>query len=179
MSEPGTPAPNQLNAQDQLFAQLISKGGLAEVDAGKLAQEKASSAAVRDLARGMVQDHSKSHGQLTDLAKRAGIALPTEVDPDQKAMRAMLERLTGAEFDLAYLQGQLVHHQKTVQILEWELGNGQEPQLQKYAAATLPVVLDHLKRVQALIAESAGTAPQGLASTEGGTDTLPSRNSVR
>ena len=40
---------------------------------------------------------------------------------------------------------------------------GQDAQLQRFASATLPVVMQHLEMVQALLAEASGAAPQGLA----------------
>ena len=43
-----------------------------------------------------------------------------------------------------YVRGQVVEHQKTVQLLEWEMGSGQQGPLQRFAASTLPKVLDHL-----------------------------------
>jgi cytochrome c peroxidase len=56
--------------------------------------------------------------QLTDFAKQANIPLPNELDPNHKAMRAELEKLSGAEFDKAYMRGQVVDHQKTVVLLQ-------------------------------------------------------------
>jgi putative membrane protein len=114
----------------------------------------------------MAQDHSATATKLSAAAKPAGIPVPTAPGPDQKATRASLEGLQGAAFDAVYLQAQLIEHQKTVQLLEWEIGSGQEASLQRLAMETLPVVLDHLAMVQALIAETRGTVPQGLAGAQ-------------
>lgn len=162
---PGTPAPGQPNTQDRLFVQLLGMGSIAEVEAAKLAHDKASSPAVRDFARTMVRDHADAHDRLTGLAQQAGIALPADVAPEHKAMRAALEKSGGAQFDAAYLQGQLVEHQKTAHLLEWEIASGQDPGLQRFASATLPVVLQHLQSVQALLAQTTGASPQGLAAS--------------
>lgn len=50
-------------------------------------------------------------------------------------------------------------------MLLWEMGSGQDPELQRHAAATLPEVLGQLEATQHLIAEHTATAPQGLAGT--------------
>ncbi|MBZ9962068.1 DUF4142 domain-containing protein [Mesorhizobium sp. BR1-1-14] len=44
------------------------------------------------------------------------------------------QKLTGVEFDLAYISGQIVDHQKTVQLLEGEIGSGQDPDVQHFAS---------------------------------------------
>jgi putative membrane protein len=84
--------------------------------------------------------------------------LPDELDPDHQRQRAELEELEGAEFDLAYMRGQIVDHQKTVQLLIWEIGSGQDAEIQRFAAATLPTVLRHLEMARDLTAELKGEA---------------------
>ena len=71
-------------------------------------------------------------------------------------MRSTLESVSADAFDLAYMQGQVVDHQKAVVLLIWEIGQGQDAPLQQWAAATLPVVLGHLEMAKALAAEASG-----------------------
>ena len=89
-TSPGVPAPHYPNTQDRLFARLAAAGGMAEVDLGRLAQQKAHAAEVKEFARQMVEDHSKANMQLGSLANSANIPLPSEPDPDHKALRADL-----------------------------------------------------------------------------------------
>ncbi|RWM85344.1 MAG: DUF4142 domain-containing protein, partial [Mesorhizobium sp.] len=49
-------------------------------------------------------------------------------------------------------------HQKTVQLLEWEIGSGQDADLQHFASETLPTVLEHLKLARDIKAELASQA---------------------
>ena len=161
--EPGVPAPHQANTQDRLFARLLAAGGLAEVDTGRLAQQKGQNSAVKEFAHHMVQDHGKSNEQLASLAKQAGIPLPTEPDPEHKATRAELEKLSGPPFDIAYMQSQVTDHQRTAVLLQWEISLGQDGDLQRFAAGTLPVVLTHLQAAQNILSQLTGQAPQGAA----------------
>ncbi|TPI45311.1 DUF4142 domain-containing protein, partial [Mesorhizobium sp. B3-1-1] len=55
------------------------------------------------------------------------------------------QKLALVEFDLAYISGQIVDHQKTVQLLEWEIGSGRDPDVQHFASDILPAVLEHLR----------------------------------
>ena len=49
-------------------------------------------------------------------------------------------------------------HQKTAKLLAWEIGSGQDSELQRFASDTLPNVLQHLDRAKALHAELTGAA---------------------
>jgi putative membrane protein len=155
-SAPGVPAPHQPNTQDRLFARLTAAGGRAEVEFGQFAEQKAGNPRVKEFARRMVQDHQKANEQLADLAKQANIALPGELDPDHKAVRAELEKLSGGAFDVAYMQGQVVDHQKTASLLQYEISFGQDADLQRFAAATLPAVLAHLQMAQNIVGALTG-----------------------
>ena len=150
--------PKQPNNTDRVFVHAAALGGLAEVELGKLAEQRSQNDAVKEFARRMVDDHSKANDRLIDLAKEDGIAVPKELDEEHKAMRQRLTIAKGAEFDLAYLQGQVIEHQKTVQLLEYEIGSGQDIDLKSFAAEILPVVLQHLRAAQALQAEMTGKA---------------------
>jgi len=152
---PGVPAPHQTNYQDRLFAQLASSGGQAEVEFGKLAESKADSAKVKDFARRMIHDHTEANKRLTDLADASKIPLPRDLDPDHQQIRSTLEKLDGSGFDLAYMRAQIVEHQKTAQLLEWEIAFGEDADIQRFASATLPTVLDHLQAARDIQAEIA------------------------
>jgi putative membrane protein len=154
---PGT-GPQQPNNPDRLFVRAAALGGMAEVELGELARQKAQSEAVKDFARRMVEDHGKANDRLISLAKEDGIAVPDELDQEHKATRERLEAMSGAEFDRAYLQGQVVDHQKTAQLLEYEIGSGQDADLKSFAAEILPIVLQHLRAAQTLQAEMTGKA---------------------
>ena len=150
--------PKQPNNTDRVFVHAAALGGMAEAELGKLAEQRSQNDAVKEFARLMVGDHGKANDRLIGLAKEDEIAVPKEVDEEHKAMRQRLTTANGAEFDLAYLQGQVIEHQKTVQLLEYEIGSGQDTDLKSFAAEILPIVLQHLRAAQALQAEMTGKA---------------------
>ncbi len=63
----------------------------------------------------------------------------------------------GYSFDLLaeYLLLQQQDHQRTAQLLEYEIGSGENTALQAFAVKTLPVVLRHLAMVQELLGQLA------------------------
>jgi putative membrane protein len=165
LAQSGNPAfmtpetgPEQPNNPDRVFVRAAAIGGMAEVELGALAEQKAQSEAVKDFGRRMVEEHGKANEQLISIAKEVGIPVPDELDQEHKAMRDRLQTMTGAEFDLAYIEGQVADHQKTAQLLEHEIGSGQQVDLKNFAAATLPVVIAHLRTAQELQAELTGKA---------------------
>ena len=129
-SEAGKPAPHQPNAQDRLFYFLAGVGGKSEVESARVAEKRATDPAVRDFARRMAQDHEKANRQLAQLAKATGAPMPDGLDPDHETQRVSLEALSGKAFDIGYMRQQLIEHQKTVNLLLWHMGSGQDPALQ-------------------------------------------------
>jgi putative membrane protein len=160
MEKPGVPAPNQTNYQDRLFARLAMEGGIAEVELGKFASGKTGHDGVKQFANRMVDDHGKANDMLRSIADKSKIPLPDGPDADHKKIRSDLEKLSVAELDLAYLAAQIVDHQKTAQLLAWEIDQGEDAELQRFAAHTLPTVLEHLdmaRQVQAQLVSAAAT----------------------
>jgi len=172
-SAPGVPAPRQTNNTDVLFSGLAAMGGIAEVEFGRLAGQNAASDGVKAFARRMVEDHTAANDKLKELAKAAGIELPAQMDEEHQKLRAELEQMSGDAFDVAYMRGQVTDHQKTTQLLEWEIGSGQYADLQRFAAGTLPKVLDHLRMAQDLVAELTGAASRMLVAARPAEDQPP------
>lgn len=171
--QPGVVVAHEPNTQDRLFVQLMTSANLGEVAVGDLAVKASGTRAVRDFAQKMRQSHSEANEKLASAAKAAGIPVPTAPMDDEQAVLARLESTEPAWFDATYLQTQLVGHQKAMQLLLWEINNGQDPHLVQLAAATLPEVMQHMAIVQLLLSEHAGVAPQGLGAVMPAADAAP------
>jgi putative membrane protein len=151
-----SPAPDHLNTQDQLFLRQFTIGGQAEVDLGKLAEDKATGDSTRNFARRMVNDHGAASQKLKQLNPR--VETPKEMDPEHQHIRAKLQKLNGADFDRAYLAAQVTDHQKTANLLQWQISNGQSDKLKKFSQEQLPIVVDHLQQAKLALAEVTGTS---------------------
>jgi len=159
-SKPGVPAPHQLNATDRTVIHQLAIGNAAEIELGKLGQQKAQGQSVKGFAETMVRDHEATGKHLADLAEAAGLPLPSGLDDEHRAMREHLDKLTGTAFDVAYTQGQIQDHQKTLHLLEHEIGSGQDQALREFAANTLPKIRQHLQMVQDLAVTVTSQTPQ-------------------
>jgi putative membrane protein len=130
---------------------------LAEVSAGKLAEDKATSAAIKDFGGMMVKDHSKANQKLWSLAADKSIKLPTTPSVEQIASGEKLKLLSGDSFDKAYIKNQMHAHRDTVALFKKEIAAGQDPQAKQFASATLPTVQAHLAKITQ-IANAAGVS---------------------
>jgi putative membrane protein len=157
--EAGKPKADYSNAQDKLFVRQATLGGRAEVDLGKLAQERGTASQVKDFGKQMATDHSKANDKLASVARPVKTEIPSGLDPHDASFRAELQGAQGAAFDQRYLVKQIADHQKTVNLLQWEISSGQNDELKSYASEMLPDVLEHLRTAQMHLAEVTGSAP--------------------
>jgi len=63
--------------QDKAFLRKAAEGGMAQVQLGQLAQQKASSQDVRQFGEKMVQEHSQLNDQLKPIAEQQGVLIST------------------------------------------------------------------------------------------------------
>ena len=132
-------------AADEAFVMKVAKGGMAEVELGKLAAEKASSDQVKKFGQRMADDHSKANDELKTLAQSKHITLPSEIGAEEKALRDRLMKLSGPAFDQAYMKAMVSDHVKDVNEFKVESKSGKDPEVKAWAAKTLPTLEEHLK----------------------------------
>lgn len=137
---------------DSSFYKNAAEGGLAEVQLGKLAQEKSSNASIRDFGAMMVSDHSAADDKLQAIATAKDLKLPTSPGVGQMATKTKLEVLSGDTFDKSYIKDMIKDHQEDIALFKKEAASGQDPDAKAYAAATLPTLEKHLKKIESIAA---------------------------
>ncbi len=157
--ETANPAADHSNTQDKLFVRQAAMGNQAEVELGKLAGKKAASQPVREFAQHMIDDHGKSGDRVRKLGRGINANIPKELDPEHQSVRAKLEKASGKDFDIAYIGSMVQGHQRTANLLQWQISNGQNEALKKYAADTLPDVMEHLEMAKQQYAMLTSGAP--------------------
>lgn len=138
-------AVDSLSAADKDFITEAAAGGLAEVELGYLAKEKAVSEDVRKFGQHMVEDHSKANAELKELAGRKGVTVPTELSMKHKALKEKLSQLKGADFDKQYMREMVKDHEKDVAAFQKESQKGKDGDLTTWTKQTLPTLEMHLK----------------------------------
>jgi putative membrane protein len=127
------------------FFVKAADGGMAEVAAGKVAQEKSTNAKVKEFAGMMVQDHTGANTQLKELAAKKNVTLPDTVSNDHKEAAAEVSKKTGKNFDKAYMDMQVKDHEKTVDLFEKGSKNVKDPEVKSFIDNTLPKLKAHLE----------------------------------
>lgn len=133
---------------DSTFLKKAAQGGLAEVELGQLATQKASSEEVKKFGQRMVDDHTKANEQLKQVAAEKKMDLPQTLDAKDKATKARLEKLSGEQFDKAYMRDMVKDHQKDVAEFEHESKMAKDPAIKSFAEQTLPTLREHLKEAE-------------------------------
>ena len=125
-------AAGKLSDKDKTFMMNAAKGGMMEVEWGKLAAQHAQSADVKKFGNRMVTDHSKANNELMALAKEEGVSLP-----GAKAAGKW-------KSDKDYMDMMVKDHEKDLAEFQAEAQNGTDPDLKKFADKTSKMVKKHL-----------------------------------
>ena len=138
----------KVSSSDKSFVEKAAIGSMAEVQMGKLAQQKAGSDQVKQFGTRMVDDHSKANDDLKQVASHKGITLPSDLDAKHKNKMAKLEKLSGAQFDRAYMDDMVADHKEDVAEFEKQAKSGHDADIKGFASKTLPTLQEHLSLAQ-------------------------------
>jgi putative membrane protein len=149
---------SSLSTGDRQFIKTAAEGGLAEVELGKLASEKGSSDEVKQFGQRMVTDHTKANDELKQLASSKGVDVPKDLNAKHKATRERLAKLSGAEFDKAYMKDMVQDHQKDVSEFRAESNKAKDSDLKSFASKTLPTLEEHLNQAKSIAPKVGATS---------------------
>jgi putative membrane protein len=142
---------------DAQIAHIVVTANQVDIDAGKLAEKKASSPDVKAFGKQMVTDHSAVNKQAKDLAKKLKVK-PQDNPTSQSLAKggkeniAKLKKLKGKEFDKAYIDQEVSYHQAVLDAIDKTLiPNAQNAELKGLIEKVRPAIqghLDHAKQIQ-------------------------------
>jgi putative membrane protein len=143
---------SDLSATDANFVAQANLGAPFQIDSGRVAEKKATTAQIRDYAHLMVTTHIPVVDALNNVLKRKGLSAPpnTLLHGAYDAMIASLNAEHGAALDRDYVEGQVEYQKGNAALFRSEIQNGDDPELKEFARLTLPKIEDHLKRALAL-----------------------------
>ena len=139
----------------QSFLKKAAEGQQAEIAMGRLASERAGDEKVKQFGALMMEDHRKASKEIQLLALKEGVVLPTELTSKHQDKREEFAQLAGDAFDRAYIRYMLRDHRKDVKEFERQAKAIKDPQVQRWAEGTLPLLKQHLQTAQR-IASSIG-----------------------
>jgi putative membrane protein len=127
---------------------FVAKAGASdmfEVEAAKLAETRSKSPEVKKFAADMVAAHTKSTAALKKAIADSGqttLATPAVLPKDLQDKLADLGKADN--FDKAYMDNQVDAHQAALDVMQRYAQDGDVPAIKGFAAATAPVVQQHL-----------------------------------
>lgn len=142
-AQPNLPA--KVSGADQAFLRQAAEIDLSEVDLAQLAQQNATTDQVKQFAQRMIADHTSNLQTLKDLAARKDVTLPDQLSANNTALYARLAKLSGTDFDHAYINAMVEGHTQAVALFKKESQSAADSAVRNYASQTLPVLEEHLK----------------------------------
>lgn len=141
----------RLAGDDRAFIKQSAGAGIFEVEASKLAAQKAQSPEVRKFAQMLVRQHTAVNAQLKTLAEDKSYTLPLEMPGAKRSTLASLSQSSGAAFDAAYLrQVGIKDHKTDIKHFETAARSAKDPDLKTWAGKTLPSLKEHLAAAESL-----------------------------
>jgi putative membrane protein len=148
--QPAAAAPT-VSAADQQFAMQAAASDQFEIQSSQAALKISRNPSVRRFAQRMIDAHTQTTQQLSQITATKGMALQPALEPAQQKMLADLQAVSpGRAFDRAYLNDQVVGHQAAVTVFQNEIANGSDPDLKDFAQRTLPIIQGHLSDARRL-----------------------------
>jgi putative membrane protein len=138
----------KVTASDKHFMAEAMEGDMAEIQLAQLAQQKASSAEVKQFAQRMIDDHTKLDAQMKPMAQQFGVEAPTDLSAKHKAVQTKLQGMSGDQFDREYMKAMVSDHREDDQAFLREENGAKDPTLKNAVSQAEPIIADHLRMAQ-------------------------------
>jgi putative membrane protein len=135
-------------AIQQAFITRAMQGNLAEVQMGKLAQQKGATQQARSFGQMLTNDHQANQRKADQVAKQVGVTPPTSPSAMQRSDYNRLSKLSGAAFDRKFAAMMVEGHRKTIS--EFRREARMNDAVGQYAKQTLPTLEKHLRAAERL-----------------------------
>ena len=142
-------AAGQASDADKTFAGKVSQGGMYEVEASKLAQQRAVAQDVKDVAATEVHDHDLVNAKLKRTAAAANVPVASTLNQEFQQRLAKLRGNAGAAFDAAYISDMQQIHDKDEKLFAQEAVEG-SASFKTFAHETDLVVKRHIGALHGL-----------------------------
>lgn len=129
-----------------------------EIELGQFAMQKAANEQVKQFGTRMVQDHQKALQEIRQLATKEGMPLRVQSSQQHAQQKAELSKLSGKEFDRAYIAFMLRAHTKNMMHFGQHALVERNIEVRQWTAGAVPVIKEHLEKLKA-IAASLGMSP--------------------
>lgn len=138
-----------------VFVKSAALGALTGIELSKLAESKSRNANIRGVADRMLKTHSTIRTDLTAVAKRKRLDVPTSLVYEDEQMLGQGAEKTGADFEAWYTQQVVTENDKAIALFRGA-SNLPDVDLAAFAKKMLPALIEQQKAALAL---SSATSP--------------------
>lgn len=153
--------PGQLAKQDSQALMRLAQSDMAEIAAGKMAAQKASSPEVKKFGEHMVEEHTQMLEEGRKIAEAKGVQPPAPPDKKHQAALKKLEQQSGEAFDRQFMTQMVKDHEDALKLAEKTAKDANDPQLKAHAEKGAPHIKEHLqqaRKLHASLGSSAGSS---------------------
>ena len=137
-----------LNNADKQFLMTAAKNDMTLAHEGQMAQNQATRADLKDFGKTLVQDHSMSYWQLSQLASKEGVAIPKGINVSHDRNIEQLGHLKGANFDRQFASDEVTTDRQMLTAFRREAKDGKDSDVKAYANKMIPVLQKHLQTAE-------------------------------
>jgi putative membrane protein len=135
---------------DKRFMMYAARDSIFHVEAGKLAVERGSSEGVKKFGQHAIDHHTQLNDELMQLASKKGVMLPKKMGKKEQESLDKIAKLSGPDFDKAYLEMEIKDHSKDLSAFQKEAKEAKDPDVKAWAAKSVEAIEEHLKMARDL-----------------------------
>lgn len=134
---------------DKAFVAKVSQGGMYEVEASKIAMQRAVAPDVKDTGNTEVHDHELVSAELKRISMRTGIPIAASLNAEFQQRLAKLKSVSASGFDAAYIADMEAIHDKDEKLFAQEAMDGSD-NFKTFAHQTDLIVKRHIGSLHGL-----------------------------
>ena len=138
-----------VNQSSLNFINTAIDGGRTEVKLANVAAHVSQNPRILRFAKMMITDHTKGIEELKALRKKELINPKDVLSQEHRRLVDSLSKLSGTDFDKAYMHVMVADHKETVDMFREETQE-REASVQAFARKTLPTIEMHLDSAKAI-----------------------------
>lgn len=156
----------KLSKKDENFIKKAATGGMFEIEAARLAAEKATDPQLKTFAEKLREHHQQASDELKQIASARGVTIPTQMPSKEKAMLDKLNKASGDKFDKEFISMVgLRDHKQDIRDFENARNETNDPELKAWIEKTLPTLRTHLAEAQQM-SDHPGMKMQGYTGSK-------------
>jgi putative membrane protein len=123
---------------------------LAEIELGKLAQQKGTNPEVKKYGKMLVDEHTKAASEVSALAKAKNFTLPTSLTEEGQEEYKKLNEKTGLDFDKKFVDMMVDGHEKAIDKLQKASKDATDADVKLWASNNIAGLTAHLEHAKLL-----------------------------